>query len=326
MNLTAAPPRPLRSPGLAALPRRQRLRLDRRRGDVVPPARRLGRRRHELHRHRRRLLALGPRATPAASRKRSSASGLPASGKRNRVVLATKVGMAMGDTDRTRACRRRCIRSAVEASLRRLQTDVIDLYQSHDRRPGDAARGDARRLRRADQGRQGARDRRLELQRAAPARGAGGERRRTACRATRSLQPHYNLVERAAYEAELEPVCVAHGLGVINFYALARGFLTGKYRSAADLGKSARGGGAAKYLDDRGRAVLGRARRRRRHRRRHARPGGARLADRPAEHHRADRQRHLAGAARRAGRRRPAAARHAVDRAARSRPAGVEPA
>ena len=64
-------------------------------------------------------------------------------------------------------------------------------------------------------------------------------------------------MERAAYEAELEPVCVDNGLGVINYYALASGFLTGKYRSSADLGKSVRSGGAKKYLDDRGRAVLG---------------------------------------------------------------------
>ena len=64
-------------------------------------------------------------------------------------------------------------------------------------------------------------------------------------------------MERAAYEDELEPVCVDNGLGVINYYALASGFLTGKYRSSADLGKSVRSGGAKKYLDDRGQAVLG---------------------------------------------------------------------
>jgi len=61
----------------------------------------------------------------------------------------------------------------------------------------------------------------------------------------------------AAYESELEPVCVEHGIGVINFYALASGFLTGKYRSSADLGKSVRGSGAGKYLNERGLAVLG---------------------------------------------------------------------
>jgi aryl-alcohol dehydrogenase-like predicted oxidoreductase len=71
-----------------------------------------------------------------------------------------------------------------------------------------------------------------------------------------SLQPLYNLVEREPYESELEPVCLEHGLGVINFYALASGFLTGKYRSAADLKKSVRGAGAGKYLNERGLAIL----------------------------------------------------------------------
>jgi aryl-alcohol dehydrogenase-like predicted oxidoreductase len=71
-----------------------------------------------------------------------------------------------------------------------------------------------------------------------------------------SLQPHYNLVERRAYEAELEPLCQAEGLGVINYYALAAGFLTGKYRSAADLAKSPRGGGVKSYLNERGFRVL----------------------------------------------------------------------
>ena len=71
-----------------------------------------------------------------------------------------------------------------------------------------------------------------------------------------TLQPLYNLVERAAYEDELEAVCVQHGLGVINFFALASGFLSGKYRSAADLGKSARGSAVKEYLNERGLRVL----------------------------------------------------------------------
>jgi aryl-alcohol dehydrogenase-like predicted oxidoreductase len=70
------------------------------------------------------------------------------------------------------------------------------------------------------------------------------------------LQPLYNLVERQAYEAELEAVCVQHGLGVINFYALASGFLSGKYRSPSDVGKSPRGEGAKKYLNAHGLGVL----------------------------------------------------------------------
>ncbi len=71
-----------------------------------------------------------------------------------------------------------------------------------------------------------------------------------------SLQPHYNLVERQRYEDALEAVCQRHKLGVIPYYSLASGFLTGKYRSAADFGKSPRGQGAGKYLDGKGQKVL----------------------------------------------------------------------
>ena len=106
-----------------------------------------------------------------------------------------------------------------------------------------------------------------------------------------SLQPLYNLVEREPYESELEPVCREHGVGVINFYALASGFLTGKYRSAADLGKSVRGSGAGKYLNERGLAILGALDAVAGDGRRDAGAGRARLADRAAGHHRADRQR-----------------------------------
>ena len=71
-----------------------------------------------------------------------------------------------------------------------------------------------------------------------------------------SLQPHYNLMERADYESKLEPVCVANGIGVIPYFGLASGFLTGKYRTEADLSKSARGSRVKKYLNERGLRVL----------------------------------------------------------------------
>ena len=64
-----------------------------------------------------------------------------------------------------------------------------------------------------------------------------------------SMQPHYNLYDRAEYEAELEPLCMEQGLGVICYFGLAKGFLTGKYRSPADLGQSPRGGGVGSYLE-----------------------------------------------------------------------------
>ena len=176
------------------------------------------------------------------------------SGKRNRVVLATKVGKPMGDDDK--GLSKAYIRRAVEASLRRLKTDVIDLYQSHD---DDAATPLEETLTAfADLIQEG-------KVRAIGASNYTGPRLALALETSRrlgvpryeSLQPLYNLVEREPYESELEPVCREHGVGVINFYALASGFLTGKYRSSADLGKSVRSGGAKKYLDDRGRAVLG---------------------------------------------------------------------
>ena len=178
---------------------------------------------------------------------------LKKSGKRDRIVLATKVGKPMGDAEVGLAPA--YIRSAVEASLKRLQTDVIDLYQSHD---DDAAT--------PLEDTMGAF---AELIQAGKVRAIGASNF-TAPRLTEalvtsatlglpryeSLQPLYNLVERPAFEAELESVCVDNGLGVINFFALASGFLSGKYRSEADLGKSARGQGVKKYLNPKGLRVL----------------------------------------------------------------------
>ena len=176
------------------------------------------------------------------------------SGKRNRIVLATKVGKPMGDDDK--GLSKAYIRRAVEASLRRLKTEVIDLYQSHD---DDAATPLEETLTTfADLIKEG-------KVRAIGASNHTGPRLALALETSRrlgvpryeSLQPLYNLVEREPYESDLEPVCREHGVGVINFYALASGFLTGKYRSAADLGKSVRGSGAGKYLNERGLAILG---------------------------------------------------------------------
>jgi len=176
------------------------------------------------------------------------------SGKRHRVVLATKVGKDMGDGKIGLAPK--YIRQAVDASLKRLQTDHIDLYQSHD---DDASVPLEDTL--------GAY---AELIQAGKVRAIGASNH-TAARLKQaldtsarlnlpryeSLQPLYNLVERAAYEAELEPLCRAEQVGVINYYALASGFLTGKYRSEADANKSPRGGGIVKkYLNERGRRVL----------------------------------------------------------------------
>lgn len=168
--------------------------------------------------------------------------------KRDRIVLATKVGKPMGDEGSGKAgLSRRWIRQAVHDSLARLQTDRIDLYQSHDDDPATPleetmaafgeliAEGKVRAV--------GASN--FTAARLAEANAVAA---RLGVPRYECLQPHYNLVERKVYEYELEPLCRAEGLGVINFFGLARGFLTGKYRSEADLSQSVRGGGVRKYL------------------------------------------------------------------------------
>jgi aryl-alcohol dehydrogenase-like predicted oxidoreductase len=174
-------------------------------------------------------------------------------GNRDKLVIATKVGSEMGPNQK--GLSKSYIRSAVEASLRRLQTDYIDLYQSH--------RDD---LDTPQQETLGAYD---ELIRDGKVRAIGASNF-TAARLKEaleisaelglpryeSLQPKYNLSDRAEYEADLEPLCRQEEIGVIPYYGLASGFLTGKYRSEADFGKSVRGGRMAAYLDDRGRRIL----------------------------------------------------------------------
>ena len=178
---------------------------------------------------------------------------LQASGKRSRIVLETKAGMEMGPGQS--GLSRRYLRSAVEASLRRLQTDHIDLYQSHDDDPAtpmDETLGAYAELIREGKVRAiGASNfsaARLAL--------ALATSKRLGLPRYETLQPLYNLYDRAAYEAELEPLCRAEGLGVIPYYGLAKGFLTGKYRSAADLGQSPRGAGVKGYLNARGMRIL----------------------------------------------------------------------
>ncbi len=174
-------------------------------------------------------------------------------GKRDDVMIATKVGAVMGSGDK--GLSRAWIMQEVDASLKRLQIDTIDLYQAHRDDPDTPQEETAQAF--ADLVKQG-------KVRAIGASNFSAARLKSALEISRknglpryeSLQPHYNLVERPVYEAELEPLCQAEGLGVINYYALGAGFLTGKYRSEADLSKSPRGGGVKKYLNDRGLGVL----------------------------------------------------------------------
>jgi aryl-alcohol dehydrogenase-like predicted oxidoreductase len=175
-------------------------------------------------------------------------------GKRDDLVIMTKVGMEM--PGRGQGLSPAWIKRSVEDSLQRLQTDYIDLYQAH--------RDDPKTPLSETLGTFG------DLIKSGKVRAIGAsnytaprlEEAVTTSRANNlpayvSLQPHYNLVERPVYEDALEATCQKHKLGVIPYYSLASGFLTGKYRSKTDLGKSAaRGGSVAKYLDGKGPKVL----------------------------------------------------------------------
>jgi aryl-alcohol dehydrogenase-like predicted oxidoreductase len=175
------------------------------------------------------------------------------SGNRQKVLIATKVGMDMGAG--RKGLSKDYILRAAEDSLRRLQTDFIDLYQAHTD------------------------DTTVPLQETLEAFGqlfkqgkvrAIGASNYSAPRLSEaldvskkaglpryeSLQPLYNLYDRADYESTLEPVCRQNEIGVIPYYSLASGFLTGKYRSEADLAKSPRGAGVKKYLNPRGFRIL----------------------------------------------------------------------
>ncbi|MBO9678233.1 aldo/keto reductase [Paenacidovorax monticola] len=179
---------------------------------------------------------------------------LQRSGKRAQVVIATKVGKDMGDGKV--GLRPEYIRQAVDASLQRLQTDYIDLYQSHD---DDQSVPLSETL-----------EAFADLIKAGKVRAIGASnysapRLAEALETSQhlglpryeSLQPLYNLYDRAVFEAELRPLCLAQGVGVINFYALAAGFLTGKYRTEADAAKSARGPKTVGlYLNPRGLRIL----------------------------------------------------------------------
>jgi len=174
-------------------------------------------------------------------------------GRHDDVLIATKVGSDMG---LGRKClRREHILAEAEASLRRLRVERIDLYQSHwddPETPQDETLEAYDRLVRAGKVRAiGASN--LDAGRLASALATS---RAQSSPRYETLQPHYNLLVRDAFEGSLQALCLEEGLGVIPYYSLASGFLTGKYRSPADFGKSARGPGMAKFLDARGHAVL----------------------------------------------------------------------
>jgi aryl-alcohol dehydrogenase-like predicted oxidoreductase len=178
---------------------------------------------------------------------------LKTSGKRNKVVIATKVGSDMGQG---KSLRKDYILRSAEDSLKRLQTDRIDLYQTHfddDVTPVAETLGAYAQL--IAQGKV----------RVIGASNITSARLKESLAASKklgipryeSLQPLYNLSDRKEFETEYEPICRQEGIGVINYYSLAAGFLTGKYRSAEEAAKNpTRGDRLKRYLDARGIRIL----------------------------------------------------------------------
>jgi len=174
-------------------------------------------------------------------------------GHHDDVVIATKVGSDMGLGKK--CLRRDYILKAAEASLERLQVEAIDLYQSHwddPETPLDETLDAYSRL--VEQGKVksiGASN--LSAARLTEALTAAA---RTGAPRYESLQPPYNLYERETFEGDLREVCLREGIGVITYFSLAAGFLTGKYRTEADFTKSPRGAGMQKYMNARGMRIL----------------------------------------------------------------------
>jgi len=173
--------------------------------------------------------------------------------KRNKVLIATKCGMDMPNVGQ--GLSRAHIMKSVDASLKRLNTDRIDLYQAHrdDKdTPQEETLSTYGELMKAGKVRAiGASN--FEAPRLAEAAKIAKDR---GLPRYESLQPHYNLVERGLFEGALEDECLKEAIGVIPYYSLASGFLSGKYRAESDVGNKARGAGVKKYLNDKGFAVL----------------------------------------------------------------------
>jgi aryl-alcohol dehydrogenase-like predicted oxidoreductase len=178
---------------------------------------------------------------------------LAARGNREKVVVATKVGSEMGPGMKGLAKTR--IREAVEASLRRLRTDYIDLYQSHYDDPDapveETLEAYAALIREGKVRAIGASNFTVERLRESLAASA-----RLGLPRYETLQPEYNLCERERFEREFAPLCEQEEIGVIPYFSLAAGFLTGKYRSEADLQGRARAARAGRYLNERGMRIL----------------------------------------------------------------------
>ena len=178
---------------------------------------------------------------------------MKARGNRSRIIVVTKVGSPMGKGKE--GLKARYIEEAAEASLKRLQTDAIDLYLSHwpdMATPFEETLGAYQRL--IEKGKVrwcGASNLSVALLEAALAasKARGGPRYEV-------LQPEYNLADRKELESGLAELCAREEIGVITYFSLAKGFLSGKYRNEADLAKSPRGGAVKTYLNPRGFRIL----------------------------------------------------------------------
>jgi aryl-alcohol dehydrogenase-like predicted oxidoreductase len=174
-------------------------------------------------------------------------------GRRDKVMIATKVGLEVEPG--AKGLSKAYILCAAENSLRRLQTDYIDLYQSHRDDPNtsidETLQAYAQLM---EQGKV----------RAIGASNYSAERLCYALKLSRRhelpryecLQTEYNLYDRAEYEKTLEPVCIENGLGILSYFSLASGFLTGKYKSTTDVANKARGDFVKKYLNERGFRII----------------------------------------------------------------------
>jgi aryl-alcohol dehydrogenase-like predicted oxidoreductase len=175
-------------------------------------------------------------------------------GNRTNFIVATKVGMDMGDGKKGLS-KSHVLRSA-EDSLRRLQTDYIDLYQSHVDDPDtpleESLGAYAQLIKQGKVRAIGASNHKAERLAAALETS-----RKSGLPAYQTLQPNFSLIERAEYESNLEPVCEKEGLGVISYFPLAGGFLSGKYRSEKDAAGKARARNVTRHLNERGFKILG---------------------------------------------------------------------
>jgi aryl-alcohol dehydrogenase-like predicted oxidoreductase len=181
---------------------------------------------------------------------------LKRSGKRDKVLIATKVGMGSKEAAQDKGLKRAQVAAGIEASLKRLQTDHVDLYQTHKDDEDTPVEETLEAL--------------AALVRAGKVRAVGASqytprRLRESLEASRrmnlpryeTLQPEFNLYDRSQFERDYQPIAVEHGLAVIPFFGLAKGFLSGKYRKAADIEGRPRAAGLEKYFEgDRGTRIL----------------------------------------------------------------------